>query len=87
MAPDRTDSWGWIEYLPKGDVAELAAEVQAAILATVGDEASVPIEEVVDAWRETALSLKDPHSREALLKPSGHDDYVEVGRPEPSSSD
>jgi hypothetical protein len=73
--------WVWVRYLPVEDLHEFVTEIHDALYQSCREFSLEPLQDSLDAWRETAMALRDPLSRETLLQDS-HDDYVEVPRPE-----
>lgn len=73
--------WVWARYLPVEDLNELVAEMRDSLYQACREFSVEPLQESLTAWRETAMMLRDPLSRETLL---GDDDdgYVDAARPE-----
>jgi hypothetical protein len=80
--------WTWARYLPAEDLEEFVTEVRDALYQAWREFSLEPLHEALDAWRETAMMLRDPLSAETLLGDSSDEDYVEVARPqdEPAST-
>jgi hypothetical protein len=74
--------WVWVRHLPASDLHEFVVEMRDALYQACREFSLEPIQESLDAWRETAMALRDPLSRETLLGEQGDDDYVEAQRPE-----
>jgi len=73
--------WVWVRYLPVEDLHEFVTEMHDALYQSCREFSLEPLQDSLDAWRETAMALRDPLSRETLLADSD-DDYIEVTRPE-----
>ncbi len=73
--------WVWVRYLPAEDLHEFIAEIRDSLYQACREFSPGPLQESLDAWRETALTLRDPLSRETLLG-SNDDGYVDAARPE-----
>jgi hypothetical protein len=73
--------WVWVRYLPVEDLHDFVTEIHDALYQSCREFSLEPLQDSLDAWRETAMALRDPLSRETLLHDSP-DDYVEVPRPE-----
>lgn len=78
--------WVWVRYLPAEDLHEFVTEIHDALYQSCREFSLEPLHDALDAWRETAMALRDPLSRETLLQ-DGDDDYVEVPRPEGEAAD
>lgn len=76
--------WVWLRYLPMEDLSEFVAEIREVLYTACREHSVEQIEESLDAWRETALALRDPLSRETLLSKNKASDYVEAKRPDES---
>jgi hypothetical protein len=74
--------WVWLRYLPTQDLQEFVAEIRELLYAACREHTLDPLDESLDAWRETALMLRDPLSRETLTAKNKPKDYVDVNRPE-----
>jgi hypothetical protein len=74
--------WVWVRYLPAEDLHEFVTEIHEALYQSCREFSLEPLHDSLDAWRETAMALRDPLSRETLLHDSHDDDYVDVPRPE-----
>lgn len=73
--------WAWARYLPAGDLHEFVAEMRDSLYQACREFSVEPLQESLRAWRETAVMLRDPLSRETLLG-DDDDDYVDATRPE-----
>lgn len=80
--------WTWARYLPAEDLEEFVTEVRDALYQACLEFSLEPLHEALDAWRETAMTLRDPLSAKTLLSDGSDEDYVEVTRPqgEPAST-
>jgi Family of unknown function (DUF6247) len=78
--------WVWVRYLPAEDLHDFVTEMHDALYQSCREFSLEPLHDALDAWRETAMALRDPLSRETLLHDSHGDDYVEVARPEGETS-
>jgi len=74
--------WAWLRELDVDDLREFVDEIRAAIGDSLPELDARPVRDVIDAWRTTADTLRDPLSRETLLGRSSDEMYVEAGRPE-----
>lgn len=72
--------WVWVRYLPVEDLHEFVSEMRDSLYQACREFSLTPLQDSLDAWRETALMLRDPLSRETLL--GDDDDYVDAARPE-----
>lgn len=76
--------WVWVRYLPVEDLHEFVTEMRDALIEACREFSLEPLQESLEAWRETAMALRDPLTRETLLGDGDDRDYVEVARPESS---
>jgi len=74
--------WVWMRHLPPGDLREFVAEMRDALYHACREFSLEPVQETLEAWHETAMTLRDPLARETLLGKSDDEDYVEAHRPE-----
>ncbi len=72
----------WIRSLPAEDLIELAADLSAAIIASIADQDSLSADRVVEEWRLSASQLDDPLRRAVLLDAFDATDYLEADQPD-----
>jgi Family of unknown function (DUF6247) len=76
--PDRPS---WLAALDEDDLPEFAAEMRAALHASVSTRDPGPLETCLHAWRATGEALADPATREVLARDWDLGDFGEVPRP------
>ena len=72
----------WLRHLDSDDRAEFVTEAVSALDDVVAGANLQVFDNVVDAWRKSALSLADESRRSVLLGDARADYFVEVQRPE-----
>lgn len=79
--------WIWARYLPAEDLPEFISDMRDALYTACVEFSLAPLQESLEAWRETAMTFKDPVAGEILLGGSDDDDYVDATRPKTTASD
>lgn len=72
----------WLRFLDEDDRAEFFDEAVSALEDVEGHAPIGWFDEVIAAWRTTALALADDTRRTVLLGAAAAADFVEVRRPE-----
>lgn len=64
------------------DLHAFADELSQVLIASLSDESTGVLDEMIHAWQVTARQLEDPLRRAVLLGDHSPADYVEAPRPD-----
>lgn len=71
----------WLRPFDTDDLREFAEELSQVLIASLSDESTGVLDEMLNAWRVTARQLEDPLRRAVLVADHGPTDYVDAPRP------
>lgn len=75
-------AWPWLRVFDQEDLEDFVAEMRDVLVRAAHERSARTVNETLEAWYNTALSLEDDVRRQILLGGASDDDFVEVSRPE-----
>ena len=72
----------WLRAFDRDDLREFADELSQVMIASLSDEATEVLDDVVHAWKVTAKQLEDPLRRSILMGEHSAADFVDAERPD-----
>lgn len=72
----------WLRPFDREDLREFIDELHEVLIASLSDESTDTLDEVVRAWRITAREIEDPLRKSVLISEHSAADFVDAERPD-----
>ncbi len=72
----------WLRAFDRDDLREFMDELHGVLIASLADETTDTLDDVIRAWRVTARELEDPLRRSVLTSEHSAADFVDAERPD-----
>jgi hypothetical protein len=72
----------WLRVFDRDDLKEFLDELHEVLIASLSDETTEALDDVIHAWRVTAREIEDPLRRSVLTSEHSAADFVDAERPD-----